>query len=246
MSRIDYPEAISYNGRQLEEGDFSREMIARLVEEWQATHPPLKIDGCCGPKTQASIYSEIPPRRVPEKYCWDPWDGPMEEQPRNRAGVYQIFGTPGDASSAWAKQHIVESHGSQAFPGVPPKWYVKIHREVEPYAREGLRRANLSSPYRIDRCGGYVYRRVQYDEANPLSYHASGIALDFDSNRNYAKRFPEGDGPQPWSPKWMKIWPHGIDEPFVRAMSSCGWSWGGWWRYFVDPMHFEWVGDADV
>jgi hypothetical protein len=246
VSKIDYAEAVAYNGREIDQGDFTPRMIARLVEEWQKDRPPLKIDGKCGEKTQESILLDMPSPEA-KGHDWKPWDGPLERQPRNRTEVYELFGTPGPEGSSWYKQNVIEVQGRNALPGVPPKWYVKLHEDVEPYAREGLRRAQISSSYEIERCGGFNYRHAQYDETKPLSYHSWGIAIDIDPGRNYAKRFKKPDcAPVPWSPEWTDIWPHGLDEPFVRAMESCGWSWGGWWKNFCDPMHLEFVGKHSV
>lgn len=248
---VDYVLAVNYNGRQIEEGEFTRQMLVRLVEEWQKGHG-LTADGMCGPHTQTSIAAEIPPDpAVPGP--WAPWDGPLNYQPKNRAEVYAMFGAPGNEESAWAKANIIECQGQRCLPGVPPIWYVKIFGQVEPYAREGLRRASISSTYVIERCGGYVFRHMQYDATKPLSYHASGLALDFDPSRNAAKRIRAADLPTPFSAEWKRLWPAGVDEQFVLAMESCGWRWGGRWTLpdkdgyvFVDPMHFEWVGGGPV
>jgi len=244
MGAIDYQEAIAYNGGEIADGDFTREMIVRLVQEWQETHQ-LGVDGKCGPNTQKSITSHLPVVQ-PEPRLWTPWDGPLETQPRNRTEVYDMFGTPGDEGSRWFKENIVEVQGQNCFPGVPPKWYVKVHRDTEPYWREGLRRAMVSSPYKIERFGGFFYRHIQFNEKLPLSYHSWGLAGDIDRRKNKAVSFPNGDGPKPWTPEWMRIWPNGVDEQFVLAMANCGFFWGGWWRRFVDPMHFQFVGAARV
>ena len=250
---INYNDAINYNGRQLEDGDFTRDMIVRLVEEWQRTHG-LKVDGKCGPgETQPSIQAAIPVVAPVPNIPWTPWDGPLPTQPKNRTEVYEMFGRPGDPSTPWAKKHIIEVHGANALPGVPGKWYVKIEKDIEPYAREGLRRAKVSSPYVIERCGGYVYRHSQFNPDMALSYHASGLALDFDADDNQSRRFDPSDVPKPWDQQWMKIWPRGVDEQWVLAMASCGWSWGGYWNrvgtdgmVYIDPMHVQWVGGRPV
>jgi hypothetical protein len=80
----------------------------------------------------------------------------------------------------------------------------------------------------------------------PLSYHSWGIAVDIDPDQNYAKTFSAGATPAPWSPAWKTIWPKGLPQAFVEAMESVGWSWGGRWKGFVDPMHMEFLGTAPV
>jgi len=47
-----------YNKRQMDQGDFTQVMIAKLVEFWQSTHS-LEVDGKCGPNSQESIVAEI-------------------------------------------------------------------------------------------------------------------------------------------------------------------------------------------
>jgi hypothetical protein len=238
----------SYNAKQLADGNLTWEMITELGRHWQRTHPPLTIDGYIGPGTQASLDIALhpEPEEVPEK--WPPFDGPLEAQPKNRTEVYQLFGDPGagQVDPSWEKVSIVELHGERAFPGVPSNWYFKINTLVEPYAREAFRRASLSSPYVIKRAASFVFRHIRYDDAEPLSYPSWGIAIDIDSDNNFAKWFKLGQCPVPWSPEWMEIWPRGVDKAFVDAMASCGFRWGGYWKTYCDPMHFEWLGKRPV
>jgi hypothetical protein len=238
--------AETYNQKQLDSGALTIEMVTELGRYWQQGHG-LAVDGYIGPNTQSSIAAALAPPPPPPP-IWLPWDGPLAVQPKNRTEVYSMFGNPGTSApnALWVAQNIVELHGASRLPGVPEVFYVKLHKDVEPYAREGLYRALSSSPYRIDRFGGYVFRHQQYNNDLPLSFHSWGIACDVDSDRNYSRTFELGQKPTPWSAAWMAIWPKGVDELFVNAMKSCGWSWGGDWKTYVDPMHFEWVGSHPV
>ena len=47
-----------YNIREIQNGNFTQIMLARLVEFWQGTHS-LEPDGKCGPNTQQSIIDSI-------------------------------------------------------------------------------------------------------------------------------------------------------------------------------------------
>mgnify|MGYP001177513082 FL=1 len=47
-----------YNIREIQNGNFTQIMLARLVEFWQGTHS-LEPDGKCGPNTQQSIVDSI-------------------------------------------------------------------------------------------------------------------------------------------------------------------------------------------
>lgn len=218
-------------------------MLVELARFWQAGHG-LEPDGKIGPATMAAIVTATADVVLPDNHVWQPWDGPLQSQPTTRAAAYAMFGDPGvgTADPAWEKANIVTVRD---LPGVPPKWHFQIHRKVEPYAREGLRRAKIASPgYAITRAGGYVFRHQRHDPSRPLSWHALGIAMDIDAELNFAKSFAAGATPEPWSEAWMKIWPKGLPRPFVEAMESCGWHWGGRWKGFVDAMHFEWFGGA--
>jgi murein DD-endopeptidase MepM/ murein hydrolase activator NlpD len=46
---------IDYNAAQLAAGKLTVADVTELVRHWQATHPPLKVDGEAGPRTIASI-----------------------------------------------------------------------------------------------------------------------------------------------------------------------------------------------
>lgn len=232
-------EAVAYNRNRLP----ALEEMVELVRHWQETHG-LDADGKYGPATQESVWAALevePTFGAP----FDPFDGPLHASPQNRKDVYAIFGNPGagQVDEAWKKASIVTVRD---LPGVPPKWYFECHRLIEPYLREGLRRAKLACPdYQIERAASFVFRHQRHDPKRPLSYHSWGIAVDFDASLNFAKTFAAGTEPDPWSPAWMAIWPKGLPEGFVLAFESVGFVWGGRWKQFKDPMHFEFVG-SDV
>jgi hypothetical protein len=237
--------AIAYNKAQMAEGNFTDEMIVALVAAWQAMHE-LLADGFCGPATQASLTTAIDDYYAAPPPKWPPFDGPLAYVPKDRAEVYKVFGDPGSSAvdGAWEKANIVTVRD---LPGVPSKWYFSVNKNVEPYLREGLRRARLASPeYQIVRAASFVFRHMRHDPKMPLSYHSWGIAADFDSDLNFSKTFATGQTPEPWSPEWMKIWPKGLPKPWVEAMESVGFIWGGRWKGYVDGMHFQFVGQTLV
>jgi len=172
------------------------------------------------------------------------WRGPADSYPLTYAESDAQLGA-GREGSAWYHEHVVERHHDSAFAGVPKRWYVKVHRVVEPYAEEGFRRAAERSSYRIERLGSHNYRRIRFRGHGRLSRHAGAMAFDVDPVRNFALDLSDtglDEWPQPWSPAWLELWPHGVDREFVLSMASCGFRWGGWYSRWKDPMHFEWVG----
>jgi len=258
MHARELKQAIKYNEKEVAEGDFMSPHVVRLVQAWQESHD-LEPDGWMGPLSQKSLNTDMErsgfgstPVIAPGEDLFSPWDGPLTKRPKNYKEAAAFYGDPGKGRTtvrkAWYRDNIVECHGSNRLPGVPTKWYVKIHQLVEPYLREGLRRAQIAAPeYRIKRLGGFVFRNIQWDPDNPLSPHAYGCAVDIDYKDNRGITFERGKGPVPWSEEWWKVWPRGLPEPFVRAMESCGFTWGGDWRgkrdvskqSFFDPQHFE-------
>ena len=233
-----------YNQLQIDKEIFTGEHLTKLTEFWQGGHF-LTIDGKCGPNTLKSILGDgtvdvSGADTNPTRQLWEPFHGPLEYLPSNRHDVYRIFGNPGSikAERKWVKENIREFRD---LPGVPHKWYVKLHKLAEPYVREALRRAEEASDYKIDRFGGFVFRHQQHKDSMPLSYHSWGIAFDVNPHLNYGKHYARGAAPEPFSEEWKEIWPNGMPKAFVDAIKSVGFSWGGDWSTFKDPMHFELV-----
>lgn len=255
MTPKKFQEALAYNKQQLEAGEITMEHLTMMTLAYQRSRVDLSDDAWCGPLTRGTLdnlYTEIFDETAPA--IWNPWDGPLDQQPTNRKTVYEIFGDPGLRTEdfLWRRQNIIECHERHGnrLPGVPSKWWVSVHRLVEPYLREALRRAQLSCPdYEIERIGCYVWRPIRHVVGNPLSLHSWGIAVDIDPQYNRAVTFKKGQVPEAWTPEWMKIWPKGLSRKFVEAMQSCGFCWGSDWdgdglthdHTFQDPMHFEWV-----
>jgi hypothetical protein len=227
------------------------------VKEFQR-ESDLDDDGIVGPLTWSALLADDPaqaPVPVPGSTVeFENWDGPATRQPRNSQETYDLLGNPGtvEADPVWEKQNIVWCHanGSRAvLPGVPEKYWVGVHKVVEPYLREALLRCQQSSSYKIDRLGCYVFRHIRHDPERPLSVHSWGAAVDINSQDNAARSFDRGTAPQAWSPEWNKIWPKGMPPEFIAAFRSCGFAWGSDWdedgstedEAYLDTMHFEWI-----
>jgi hypothetical protein len=251
----EFKKAVQYNKKQLDKAALSMEQLTMLTYAYQLYRGDLEDDAYCGPLTRGTLdnlYTELFAETAPEQ--WQPYDGPLAEQPRSRREVYRMFGDPGklSASESWKRENIIYCHKNEGnrLPGVPTKWWVAIHKDVEPYLREALRRARIAAPdYKITRIGGYVWRPIRHKVGNPLSMHSWGIAVDINPHENFAKTFKKGEAPKAWSPEYNAIWPNGVPKAFVEAFTSCGFAWGSDWdedglvhdHTFLDPMHFEWV-----
>lgn len=228
--------------------------IAKAVTVFQI-RCTLSPDGKAGADTRARII--VPPPTVSEVMAaprgkWPKFDGPAIRQPRNTREVIQMFGDPGTKTEnpVWRKNNIVECHGKNRLPGVPDRFYVQVHRVIEPYLREALRRCEVDCPdYVIERLGGYCWRPQRGIPGNPLSKHSWGLAVDINPEHNKAISFKRGKAPKAWSEEYKKLWPRGVPVQLVNAFQSCGFAWGSDWdedgqthdETFLDPMHFEWI-----
>lgn len=255
-------EAIAYNRDRVDRRkeierhrDFT--MLVALFQQERG----LVVDGKFGPKTKAALEAALAPAPEVDRtngvalpIPWPPFDGPLEKRPATLAEVIEAFGDPigedGHADPTWKRVMLMDRGPDDPLPGCPtegPGRYVTINRIAEPYADEGLRRAQLAAPsFRIKRIGCYNHRRRRHDPYADWSWHAWAIALDINADDNGAMSFGPGECPEPWSPEWLAIWPDGLPRAFVEAMESVGWRWGGRWKRFCDPMHFEFVGAGDV
>lgn len=174
---------------------------------------------------------------------FQPADGRVP-YPRKMAALTGIFGDSMANPKAYARKHIITCHAKgerPSLPGIPAKWYFKIHRDIEPYLREALRRFEATgSKYQITRAGGYVPRFIRHDPARGPSTHAWGIALDI--NARWNKAIVTKEDIEPFSARYWELWPGGVPKELVDAMESCGFFWGFHFRGFKDPMHFQWCG----
>jgi hypothetical protein len=168
---------------------------------------------------------------------FEPFDTPYPV-PRTRQQAVALYGNPGKGTldRKWERENMVVAEN---LPGAP-LGRLYVHRKAEECLREAMRRSRLACPsYAIERLGCFNFRQQRHDPSRPLSYHAFGVAVDIDPEKNSAKRLSHVEC---FSDEWYDIWPEGLPQAFIRAWESCGWTWGGRWRPFVDPMHFQLVG----
>lgn len=167
--------------------------------------------------------------------------GPLGALPRGQAAIVEVFGDPGLTRAVpdprWERTNLVVATG------LPGRWNsgkgrLYVHRLVEPYLREALERCDESGVLEyITRLGCFNFRHMRHDPRMPLSRHSWGIAFDVNSPDNAGKYITHP--PKPFSPAWRDLYPRGVPEALVWAFESVGFSWGGRWRGYVDPMHFQ-------
>jgi hypothetical protein len=179
--------------------------------------------------------------------CDQKWE-PSIEIPKNRIEAYKIFGNPGSLGvidKKWERENMIVARD---LPGPIKKLYV--HRLAEPFLRESLARAvSIGAEKYITRLGCFNFRSQRHDASRPLSYHAFGIAIDINPSENsgwyrdpeFSPRRKRGPIPAPFDRQWCEYWPSGIPENLVECFESVGWRWGGRWKTYVDPMHFQLV-----
>lgn len=71
----------------------------------------------------------------------------------------------------------------------------------------------------------YCPRHNMWDAKRPLSTHTWAIAIDIDPKQNAVSDTKLGN-----IPEWV-----------IEILESWGATWGGRWRQFKDPMHFQWM-----
>ena len=177
-------------------------------------------------QTYGSDPSDSPEPDNASSGLFDPFDGGIVI-PVGRKECFETFGDPGVThdrkgrafvSRSWERRNL----GIARIDGIP-RGKIYIHRKVEPYLREAIRRANKSCPgYCIETLGCFNPRHQRHNRRRPLSYHTWAVAVDI----NHRNNMPGTDGDMP--------------DDFVRSFISVGWEWGGSWRW-RDPMHFQLV-----
>lgn len=118
---------------------------------------------------------------------------------------------------AWVQRHI----RTVELPGIAT---TRCHAIMIPQllaALDEVRAVGLYDHFKPEQFGGcWVARHIDWDPSKPLSNHAWGIAVDFNTHDNWL-----GDEPQ-------------MDMRIVEIFEKWGFEWGGHWRR-PDGMHFE-------
>lgn len=250
----------------LSNGALTWPRVAECVREYQKKRG-LSADGMAGENTrkriklgdQAAVVDVVPIDR-PVNGIWPTYDGPAVVQPRNRKEIYAIFGDPGSITEnkAWSRANLMDCHEREGnrLPGVPAKYWVTVHRVVEPYLREALRRTQIIAPdFVIEVLGCHNWRPIRHKVGNPLSLHSWAIAVDITPKVNRGIDVKKGQAPQAWTPEWDKMFPpdpRRLTKEVIQSFSSCGFAWGADWdedgltldETWLDTMHLEWIARA--
>lgn len=136
-------------------------------------------------------------------------------------------------SPQWERDNLVRVQLAD-LPGWPP--YpggsisgVRVHRLVAPVliaTWAEVKRAGLTGKLRTYN-GAFAARHMGHNRTRPLSTHAFGIALDFDSA---------------WNGYGVPLERMQINRAVVRIFEECGWHWGGHWTgEYADGMHFQYT-----
>lgn len=150
---------------------------------------------------------------------------PPEQQTATAGGSSQLeaftFTDFGDGTiaidPAWVSRYI----RTVEIPGIAT---TRCHELLIPQllaALEEIQALGLYDHFKPEQFGGcWVPRRIDWEPHMPLSNHAWGIAIDFNTHDNWL-----GDQPQ-------------MDRRIVEVFEKWGFEWGGHWSR-PDGMHFE-------
>ncbi|MDX1658179.1 MAG: M15 family metallopeptidase [Nitriliruptorales bacterium] len=118
---------------------------------------------------------------------------------------------------AWVQRWIT----TISLPGIGT---TRCHRVMVPQllkALEEIRAAGLYGHFKPEQFGGcYMPRHIDWDPTKPLSMHAWGLAIDFNTHDNWLGHTPT------------------MDPRIVEIFERWGFEWGGRWAR-PDGMHFE-------
>ncbi len=118
---------------------------------------------------------------------------------------------------AWVQRYI----RTVELPGIAT---TRCHEIIIPQllaALDEIRAIGLYDHFKPEQFGGcWVARHIDWDPSKPLSNHAWGTAIDFNTHDNWL-----GEEPQ-------------MDMRIVEVFEKWGFEWGGHWRR-PDGMHFE-------
>lgn len=112
----------------------------------------------------------------------------------------------------WVKTNIVTVPGYRG---------IRVHKAVIDDVKRALDNAVArGAVLKLKDSGGFNPRLMRFDKKPQPSMHAFGLAVDLNIRDARVKT--------------------GVQDPIlVEEFKKIGWVWGGDWRTYYDPMHFE-------
>ena len=211
-----------WNLNQFDMGLFEREVLGELITQGALSIQAasgLVQDGLAGPNTIQAILASI---SSPSKSI-------SEIPGKSTSDIERVYGKfsykenpskPGAIiiDPSWARKNIVkvEFHTGQK------TW---CHAGIADELKSLYKKACSESGYTPESIWSFVPRHMRWDSSRPLSRHSWGIAFDVDPALNGVNK--RSGTPLHKHPRWVEVF------------KEAGWSWGGDWKSFCDPMHFE-------
>ena len=214
-----------WNLNQLHLGVFEDDVLGDLLRRGALSAQEefgLKCDGLAGPNTIGAIEGSIGSATSSETP-----DVPVPA--RNTSSIEEVYGRFSYTNStkrpgaiiidrAWARKNIVRT----VFHTGQKTW---CHRLIAEELKRLYKTACEESGYTPESIWSFVPRHMRWDNSKPLSRHSWGIAFDIDPKLNGINK--RSGTPLHEHPRWVEVF------------KEAGWSWGGDWSSYCDPMHFE-------
>lgn len=106
-----------------------------------------------------------------------------------------------------------------------------LNKKIEPMLRAALEMCEAIGGYTITKIGCFAPRAKRSN--SDLSLHSWGVAVDINPDTNPPLRIRTAAD--------LERRKRDIPDEWVEAFKSIGWTWGGDFRSFYDPMHFQWA-----
>ena len=151
-------------------------------------------------------------------------------------GITEVRRIFGDISVSAGGVIIGPTHWESAnmasvdFPDAPHALY--CNTKVAPMIRELFRRWALVGTYELKRIGCFN-PRAKRSSPDQLSLHSWGVAIDVNADENPPLRIRTQSD--------LSLRKKSIPDEYIEVAREIGWVWGGDFRSYWDPMHFQWA-----
>lgn len=152
--------------------------------------------------------------------------------PHGYEGVRQVYGEITVSNNAIIGPKNWEIYNMIKLPSLPG-WQrgLYVNHKIAPMLTEALRQCvNLGLNYEIKSLGCFN-PRVKRSQPTAVSMHSWGIAVDINADDNPPLRIT--------SPADLARRKKTIPDAWVAVFKSIGFTWGGDFHSYFDPMHFQ-------